>query len=289
MKDIKKLATAVLVLAVGIAAGAFGLQGSLPNLSAEAPEQGVSSTQAPATSEAYDVVEDNQPAFDAAQQKQARNSYITLGPLDKRGRCTACTASLSRETMPGAGQEREDISMVHPTGWRSGEGWERCHLIGYQLSGLNAEKRNLITGTHYFNVTGMLPFENEVADYIRRTGNHVLYRVTPKFRGKEMVARSVEMEALSVEDDGAGVRYHVEVYNKALGAEIDYKTGEVLGEEGIHSNDKRLYVINTNTGKFHYPSCKSAKTMAEKNRKEVKAARADLIKEGYEPCGSCEP
>ena len=87
----------------------------------------------------------------------------------------------------------------------------------------------------------------------------------------------------------AGVRYHVEVYNKALGAEIDYKTGEVLGEEGIHSNDKRLYVINTNTGKFHYPSCNSAKTMAEKNRKEVKAARADLIKEGYEPCGSCEP
>ena len=130
--------------------------------------------------------------------------------------------------------ERESISQIKPTGWKQaqynfieGENlYNRCHLIGYQLTGENANEENLITGTRYMNVDGMLPFENMVADYIEETDNHVLYQVTPVFEGDELVARGVEMEGYSVEDEGEGISFHVFVYNVEPGVEIDYETGE---------------------------------------------------------------
>ena len=131
-------------------------------------------------------------------------------------------------------EPRGSIGQVKPSGWKTAKYdfvdgkylYNRCHLIGFQLTGENANEKNLITGTRYMNVDGMLPFENEVADYVASTGNHVLYRVTPAFVGTELVARGVEMEACSVEDDGRGVCFHVYCYNVQPGVEIDYATGE---------------------------------------------------------------
>ena len=138
-------------------------------------------------------------------------------------------------------EKRGDISSVKPTGWHTVKYpelikdkylYNRCHLIGFQLSGLNAEKRNLITGTRHLNVEGMLPFEDEIADYVKDTGNHVMYRVTPDFKSDELVARSVIMEAYSVEDDGKGVSFSVYCFNIQPGILIDYATGEskIAGE-----------------------------------------------------------
>lgn len=152
--------------------------------------------------------------------------------LDRLGRCGVVTACVGRETMPT--EKRESISGVKPTGWHSVEYdiikdrslYNRCHLIGFQLTGENANERNLITGTRYFNTEGMLPFENMVADYVKETNNHVMYRVTPVFVDNELVARGVRMEAYSVEDDGDGVCFDVFVFNIQPGIEIDYLTGE---------------------------------------------------------------
>ena len=129
---------------------------------------------------------------------------------------------------------REDISNVEPTGWinqeyeivEGGYLYNRCHLIGFQLSGENANERNLITGTRYMNTEGMLPFENIVADYVKDTGNHVMYRVTPIFEGSNLVASGVQIEAESVEDNGEGIQYNVYVYNVQPGITIDYATGD---------------------------------------------------------------
>ena len=176
----------------------------------------------------YRKVNDNKPFFTKKQMKKARKSYKKFGRLDKRGRCTFARASVSKKTMPKANEEREDISFIHPSGWKSGKSWERMHLIGWALSGENANPRNLITGTHYCNSTGMLPFEERINYYIRRTSNHVLYRVTPIFRGKEQVARGVMMEAKSVEDKGKGICFNVFCYNvRDDGSEINYSTGYV--------------------------------------------------------------
>ena len=131
-------------------------------------------------------------------------------------------------------EDRGEIGHVKPTGWQSVKYdivdgkylYNRCHLIGFQLTGENANKQNLITGTRYFNVDGMLPFENMVADYVKETENHVLYRVTPIFDGNNLVANGVQMEAYSVEDKGDGICFHVYVYNNQPGVAIDYTTGE---------------------------------------------------------------
>ena len=136
--------------------------------------------------------------------------------------------------MPKDGEERESISNVKPTGWKQAKYdgeylYNRCHLIGYQLSNENANEKNLITGTRYFNVEGMLPFENQVADYLHQNPqNHVLYRITPVFEGNNMLAKGVEMEAYSIEDKGEGICFHVFVYNVQPGIEIDYATGESI-------------------------------------------------------------
>ena len=180
--------------------------------------------------EPYVILRENQPDFDLVD--------LTLEPferyseLDDLGRCGVAYANICLEIMPT--EDRGEIGQVKPSGWHTAkydcvEGkylYNRCHLIGYQLSGENANKQNLITGTRYLNVTGMLPFENMVDDYVEDTGNHVLYRVTPVFQGEELVARGVQMEAFSVEDEGEGICFNIYAYNVQPGVVIDYATGE---------------------------------------------------------------
>lgn len=179
---------------------------------------------------AYVAVNGNQPFF--TEEEYTAASYETYSPLDDLGRCGPAMANVGRDLMPT--EERGAIGSVKPTGWQTAKYdfvdgkylYNRCHLIGYQLTAENANKQNLITGTRYLNVTGMLPFENMVADYIKETNNHVLYRVTPVFDGDDLVAKGVLMEAWSVEDGGEGVCFNVYCYNVQPGVAIDYATGD---------------------------------------------------------------
>ena len=178
------------------------------------------------------VVNNNVPEFTAEEKKNAASSYERYSDLDSLGRCQAAMACLGRDLMPT--DEREPISTVHPSGWHliryddlieDHYLYNRCHVIGFQLTGENANERNLITGTRYMNVEGMLPYENEVAYYIRRTGNHVLYRVTPVFEGDNLLCSGIKMEAYSVEDRGASVSFNVYCFNVQPGVIIDYSDG----------------------------------------------------------------
>ena len=179
----------------------------------------------------YAEVNGNRPFFD--NDDITTEVFETYSDLDYLGRCGTAYANICKELMPT--EERGEIGMIKPTGWHTVKYpdiiedrylYNRCHLIGYQLSGENANSANLITGTRYFNVEGMLRFENWVAEYVRETNNHVLYRVTPVFDGNDLVAKGVLMEAYSVEDNGAGVEFCVFVYNVQPGIEIDYRTGD---------------------------------------------------------------
>ena len=178
----------------------------------------------------YVVLNDNQPSV--TEEDMTDVSYEFYSDLDELGRCGVTEACIGRDLMPT--EKRGDISSVKPTGWVQNQYdfvdgkslWNRCHLIGFQLAGENANECNLLTGTRYLNVEGMLPFENLVADYVKETDNHVLYRVTPAFQGTELVARGVQMEAYSVEDSGDGVCFNVFCYNVQPGVEIDYATGD---------------------------------------------------------------
>jgi DNA-entry nuclease len=182
----------------------------------------------------YIELYNNQPEF--SQEELTTTAFETYSPLDSLGRCGVAYANICQEIMPT--EPRGEIGMIKPSGWHTVKYdcvdgkylYNRCHLIGYQLAGENANEYNLITGTRYLNVTGMLPFENQVADYVKSTDGHVLYRVTPVFDGGDLVAQGVQMEALSVEDDT--VSFNVFVYNVQPGVEIDYATGESwLAEE----------------------------------------------------------
>ena len=178
----------------------------------------------------YVEINNNVPYFE--ESEYTTESFESYSELDELGRCGVAYANICKETMPVDGEERESISNVKPTGWiqekYDGEYlYNRCHLIGYQLSAENANEKNLITGTRYFNVEGMLPFENKVAEYIEQNpNNHVLYRVSPIFEGDNLLATGVEMEAYSVEDNGQGVSFNVFVYNVQPGITINYATGE---------------------------------------------------------------
>ena len=216
------------------------------------------------------------------------NPFEYYGELDKMGRCTQAYGCLGIETMPAQGEQRGDISSVHPSGWAKAQGWERSHLIAWALSNENANDRNLVTGTHYMNYDGMRPLEEEVEHYIWDTGNHVLYLAKPVFSGKELVPRGVQMMAWSVEDEGEGICFNVFCFNVTPGATIDYKTGIVTTAEQA-TQDARKYVINTRSKVFHYPSCEGAQQMSKHNRKEVTATRVELTNQGYTPCGACEP
>ena len=179
-------------------------------------------------SEPYVVINENQPFF----TETTVSCFEEYPELDDLGRCGAAYACVGIETMPT--EERESISQVKPSGWNNnpydfvdgGYVYNRCHLIGFQLTGENANEKNLVTGTRYMNVQGMLPFENKVADYVASTGNHVMYRVTPIFEGDNLVCSGVLMEAYSVEDSGAGVQFCVYCFNVQPGVSINYRTGE---------------------------------------------------------------
>ncbi len=247
--------------------------------------------------EPYVEVENNEPDF--AEEDKKTTPYEYYSELDEEGKCGVVEANIGQELMPD--EERGSIGQVKPTGWHTVKYenvdgkylYNRCHLIGYQLTGENANEKNLITGTRYMNTEGMLPFEDEVADYIRETGNHVLYRVTPVFEGENLVASGVQMEAMSVEDDGEGVCFNVYVYNVQPGIEIDYATGgsRYVGEaeKEIQTGEKGNYILNTNTRKYHLPSCSGAKRTQKKNKEEFTGRKAELEAKGYEPCGSCNP
>ena len=269
---------------------------------------------------AYTSVNGNVPYFTAAEL--TTTSFETYSDLDTLGRCGVTYACIGQDLMPT--KERGSIGMVKPTGWHTVryddlvDGkylYNRCHLIGYQLTGENANTKNLITGTRYLNIEGMLPFENMVADYIQETNNHVLYRVTPIFEGNNLLANGVLMEGYSVEDKGAGVSYCVFAYNVQPGIEIDYATGESKLADGAQQEEQKTatvtptpspepekqepvtgseasqadYILNTNTKKFHYPTCSSVNDMKEKNKQEFFGTRDETIALGYSPCGRCKP
>lgn len=184
---------------------------------------------------AYVVLNNNVPDFD--ESDYTTESFEEYSELDNLGRCGVAFANICKETMPKEDDERESISSVKPSGWvqkkYNGEYlYNRCHLIGYQLTNENANKQNLITGTVYLNIEGMLPFENEIAQYIEdNPDNHVLYRVTPIFDGDNLVASGVQLEAFSVEDKGKGICFNIYCYNVEPGIIIDYKTGESYLDE----------------------------------------------------------
>lgn len=178
----------------------------------------------------YVILNDNNPDF--KEEDLTEKSFEKYSELDSLNRCGTAYANISKETMPT--EERGRIGMIKPTGWHTVkydivEGkylYNRCHLIGYQLTGENANEKNLITCTRYMNTVGMLEFENKVADYIKKTNNHVLYKVTPIFEGNNLLASGVQIQAQSVEDNGQGIKFNVYVYNVQDGITIDYKTGE---------------------------------------------------------------
>ena len=180
--------------------------------------------------EPYVTLNENQPDF--SEEDLTETSFEAYSEQDALGRCQSAWANIGQDLMPTG--ERGKIGHIKPTGWHtvkydSVDGkylYNRCHLIGFQLTAENANEKNLITGTRYMNVEGMLPFENMVADYIKETGFHVLYRVTPVFEGDDLLAKGVQMEAYSVEDQGEGICFHVFVYNVQPGIFIDYATGE---------------------------------------------------------------
>ncbi len=243
------------------------------------------------------ILNENQPDFpDRDKTSQAFERY---SQLDYFGRCGAAYANVGPETMPTG--ERGAIGQVKPSGWQTAKYdfvdgkylYNRCHLIGWQLTGENANELNLITGTRYLNVQGMLPYENEVADYVRETGNHVLYRVTPVYGEGELVARGVEMEAWSVEDEGQGVCFHVYAYNVQPGVVLDYATGASWAQEEDPAQgtepEGNSYILNTSSKRFHLPSCSGAGSIKEENRQEYAGSREGLIQQGYAPCGTCKP
>lgn len=249
------------------------------------------------TGSAYTVLNDNIPDF--PEEDFTEESFETYSDMDSLGRCGVAYANIGEDLMPTT--KRGSIGQVKPSGWHtvkydSVDGkylYNRCHLIGYQLTAENANEKNLITGTRYLNTEGMLPFENMVADYIKETGNHVLYRVTPLFDGNNLVATGVQMEAESVEDKGDGILYNVFCYNIQPGITIDYKSGDSSENEDMPEDTESAsvseFVLNTSSKKFHKPSCSSISKIKQENKEVYKGSRDALISQGYDPCKKCNP
>lgn len=274
----------------------------------------------------YTEVNGNQPYF--TEEELTTQSFETYSELDSLGRCGVAYANVGQDLMPT--EPRGEIGAVKPTGWHlvkydNVDGkylYNRCHLIAYMLAAENANPQNLITGTRYLNVQGMLPFETKVCDYVKNTGNHVLYRVTPIFDGDNLLADGVLMEAYSVEDAGEGICFCVFAYNVQPGIGIDYATGDNWAESsGTYQSTAAsvavetpapqpetdttvqtspelsapqesqgiTYVLNTNTKKFHYPTCSSVDDMKEKNKQIYTGSRDEVINMGYVPCKRCNP
>lgn len=296
-------------------------------------------------STAFCIVNNNKPFF--FESEITAEPYQRYSELDSLGRCGAAMAVIGKETMPT--EERGKIGNIRPTGWHMAkydivEGkylYNRCHLIGYQLSGENDNRQNLITGTRFMNVVGMLPFENKVTDFVTATGLHVLYRATPKFDKDNLLADGVLLEARSVEDGGAGLGFCVFCYNIQPGITIDYMTGDsklydgtpILPPEEEHTEssdtdssipelpaetetqpadteqpstvlpedsaadsskvandeEKREYIVNKGTRRFHLPECPSCEEIKEKNKYAFFGTKQELMENGYLPCQRCNP
>lgn len=246
----------------------------------------------------------NEPEF-TEDEKANEEAFEEYSKLDSLGRCGEAYANICKELMPK--DERGSIGQVKPSGWHTVrynglvDGnylYNRCHLIGFQLAGENANERNLTTGTRYLNVTGMLPYEDEVADYVKTTGNHVLYRVTPIFEDDNLVASGVQMEAWSVEDEGEGVCFNVYCYNVQPGIEIDYATGDSWkdgstpansGSNNDDDSEVKTFVVNTSSKKFHKPDCSGADDIKAENKKTYKGTAKSLLDNGYSKCKRCMP
>lgn len=252
---------------------------------------------------AYIVVDENQPNFSSGEL--TTEAYERYATLDDKGRCGVAIASCGIEIMPNKDEERKSISSIYPSGWvqakysgiSGGYLWNRCHLIGWQLSAENDNEKNLITGTRYMNTEGMLPFENMVADYIKETGNHVAYRVTPVFEGNNLVCSGVQMEAYSIEDDGNGICFNVYCYNVQPGITIDYATGESTGQNtgskpvaGSSNSNKTneeqtpdgdtVWIPKTGSKYHNNPNCSNMKDPLQISKEEAE-------NRGYEPCKKC--
>ena len=261
--------------------------------------------------EPYIAINGNIPFFE--QSEITATAFESFSELDPLGRCGVAYASVGQELMPS--EERGNITSVTPSGWeKDGKSnnnkydfvdgsyiYNRCHLIGFQLTGENANEKNLITGTRYLNIEGMLPFENMIADYVKETDNHVMYRVTPIYDDLNLVASGVLLEAWSVEDDGEGICFCVYSYNVQPGVLINYFNGvNVASGEDLPTDDEEKeetgddtagpdYIVNTSSKKFHIPGRSCANQISEKNRQEYFGTRENLINEGYEACGTCKP
>lgn len=254
----------------------------------------------------YVVINDNIPFF--TDDEMTTTSFEEYSPLDELGRCGVAFANLGTDLMPT--EDRESISEVKPSGWINKpydhvDGkylYNRCHLIGFQLAGENANEKNLITGTRYMNVEGMLPFENMVADFLHENPEmHVLYRVTPVYDGDNLVANGVLMEARSVEDNGEAILFNVFCYNVQPGVDIDYATGDnwqstkdssdslVENQPAEVNGEIQEYILNTKSKKFHLPSCSSVQDISSQNKETQMTTRDSLIEMGYSPCGTCKP
>ena len=275
------------------------------------------------TQNPYITVNKNKPEF--SKEDITIESFEQYSELDDLGRCGVAFACIGKDIMPT--EERGPIGQIKPSGWHLDKYeivdgkylYNRCHLIGYQLTGENANEKNLITGTRYMNVEGMLPFENMVANYIKQTNNHVLYRVTPIYYETDLLSKGVQMEAFSVEDKGKGISFNVFVFNAQPGIEIDYRDGsnelildtnegkdssdnlqkalttnddETFANDSIKEKENKTegkYILNTNTHKIHYPNCPSVEDIKAKNKKEYNGSKEELLANGYTECDRCKP
>ena len=257
----------------------------------------------------YYVINNNNPFFTSSEI--VTTSYERYDSLDSLGRVTLAMGCLGKDLMPTV--DRGDISEVKPTGWnqanysgvvKGGYLYNRCHLIAHQLTGEDANRQNLMTGTRYMNET-MIPFENQIADYIKETNNHVMYRITPVFTGNNLLADGVILEAYSVEDNGDddGISICVFIYNVQPDVVLDYKTGasalanpvvkdeSSTGGSSGDSTGEKTYIVNKNPNsmKIHDPDCTHVKNMSESNKWEYTGDIDDLLEEGYTKCKTCNP
>ena len=265
---------------------------------------------------AFTEVNDNKPFF-SDTEKSLTDCFERYSELDELGRCGTAYANVGKQIMPT--QKRESIGSVKPSGWQTVKYdksvisdlylYNRCHLIAFMLAGENANPKNLITGTRYLNIEGMLPFEDKAHDYIEKNPkNHILYRVTPLYKGKDLVARGVLMEGYSVEDKGA-LQFCVFCYNVQPQISIDYFNGnsrlsstpavttqssavttqKVVTTEKVDKSQLKTWVVNNKTMKYHYPDCSAVKKINENNKGSITASCEEMKQKGYSPCGICKP
>lgn len=249
------------------------------------------------------TLNENIPDF-SDEEKNMTFSDIQLSELDSLGRCGVAFEVIGADILPT--EERKDIASIYPTGWHQ-ENYDgtyvynRSHLLAYCLSGLNDEKRNLITGTEHMNQDVMADYEVSIRDYVRNSNNHVVYRVTPDFRNNELVARGIHIEAWSVEDAGQGICLNIYLYNTQPGVAIDYETGYTSSSDYIQSNlnknedieyrintdEEMTFIINSGNGKFHTSDCSNANRISNGNRLELVSTVNQMIENGYDPAKCC--